>query len=202
MILMNKHFRMAACIAFGFIFGWGLSYLILQPAISTLCHQVLRLPGPGAGIALIYGPLIIAAILLGRNILQGAWGAIFTAAGLAIFNILSDGRMPPSVGAPTILTALVSLTLGPFLELLIITFSRFKGTEMISAMFGNLFFICCYWIFIFPHEKGIPNTLCVIEIGAIALISGVLFSPLIIGATRRFLGIRVVNGRRFTNQER
>ncbi|MFH1830289.1 MAG: hypothetical protein ABH871_05895 [Pseudomonadota bacterium] len=198
----QQHFRIIACLAFGYIVGWGLSYLIPQPAISTLCHQILHLPGPGVGIALIYGPLIISALLLGRNILQSNLGTVLTAGGLAIFSVVSNGKMPPAVGAQVILTVLATLTLGAFLELLILLFWRFKAAERFAAMFANLFYICCYWVFIFPHTKGIPNILGVIEIGAIAILCGILITPLITQATRRFLKIKAIPERRHINQER
>ena len=53
-------------------------FLFLFPAgaISTAMHQVLELPGPGAGIGLVFGPFIILLSLLTYNFI-GKHGVIF-----------------------------------------------------------------------------------------------------------------------------
>lgn len=43
-----------------------IAFVFPQPAVSTLSRQVLHLPRPGAGIGLIYGPVICLILHLGR----------------------------------------------------------------------------------------------------------------------------------------
>ena len=43
-----------------------IAFIFPQPVVSTLSHEVLHLPRPGAGIGLIYGPIICLLLRLGR----------------------------------------------------------------------------------------------------------------------------------------
>ena len=54
----------AICAAIGAV-GAGL-FLFAFPtgAISTLMHEVLHLPGPGAGIAMVLGPILVVVALV------------------------------------------------------------------------------------------------------------------------------------------
>jgi len=74
-------------------------FLFLFPggAITTAMHQVLKLPGPGAGIGLIFGPFIIILSFLTFNSI-GKQGAIFITC--SVFGILHSIFTPivyPSV---------------------------------------------------------------------------------------------------------
>lgn len=65
----------AACAAIGA--GGAAIFLFAFPkgSITTLMHEVLDLPGPGAGIALVLGPLLVLVALLCLLLSRGEGGA-------------------------------------------------------------------------------------------------------------------------------
>jgi len=80
----------------------GVVYLILFPgrSISALMHQVLGLPGPGAGIVLVVGPALLLASLLayrwtkvhGSFSLSGLVFSVILAAGSQQFRFIAQGN--------------------------------------------------------------------------------------------------------------
>ena len=55
--------RLAAALALGAAGGAVFVFVFPRGAITTLVHHVLRLPGPGAGIALVVGPFALLFVL-------------------------------------------------------------------------------------------------------------------------------------------
>lgn len=75
-MVSNKEILISAIV--GVIGGALFVFAFPRGAISTLMHEVLRLPGPGAGIALVMGPWIAIFSLLSGELLQKPLTVFFT----------------------------------------------------------------------------------------------------------------------------
>ncbi len=138
-------------------------FLFLFPAgaISTAMHQVLELPGPGAGIGLIFGPFIILLSLLTYNFI-GKHGIIFiTCSVFAIFHSILSPIVYPSVKTvgslgPLFLRISAIVLLGIVLEICIFILKDRKDLIKypLSAAISNVICLLFYWLLIFPGNKG------------------------------------------------
>lgn len=131
-----------------------IAFIFPQSAVSTLSHEVLHLPRPGAGIGLIYGPTICLVLHLGRLWGGRRWGLLSATVGAAASSLLTGGKAPPAVGASILLPPLGILICGVVLE----TINRFMPRSQIllpiAGALGNVALMCYYWLVIFPGTKG------------------------------------------------
>lgn len=160
-------------------------FLFLFPggAITTAMHQVLKLPGPGAGIGLIFGPFIIILSLLTYNSISKQ-GAIFITC--LVFGLLHSILTPivyPSVKTvgslgPIYFRILAVILVGIVMEICIFLLKNRKDIiqYLISAGISNIILQSFYWVAIFPYNKGI------VKIGNIPILLGItILAGIILG---------------------
>jgi hypothetical protein len=135
-------------------------FLFPKGSLTTFMHQVLQLPGPGAGIALIAGPFALILALIGFRV-GGDWlGALLEV--LLAFSVVVAvlaalvAPMNPKGGFGTgwfVLACLAggagagsALVLGKKLKLL--------WRLLFAGVLGNLVLLVFYWLVIFPMTTG------------------------------------------------
>lgn len=152
--LTESRYQLLRGVLIGVLGLLSIAFIFPQPAVSTLSHQVLHLPRPGAGIGLIYGPVICLLLHLGRLWGGERWGTASAAVGAAVSSLLTGGKAPPAVDASILLPPLGILICGVVLE----TINRFVPKPQISlplaGALGNVALMCYYWLVIFPDTKG------------------------------------------------
>lgn len=154
-------------------------FLFPRGAITTLMHQVLRLPGPGAGIALLLGPFMLVLALTASRWAGDRPGASLVS--MLSFSVVMAllaalvSEMNPKGGFGTIWLVLACVVcalgvegilalagkLGPFWRLIL------------AGAAGNLVLLAFYWVAIFPKTAGwveagdVPVLLCVCLAGGL-----------------------------------
>ena len=140
----------------------GAIFLFVFPkgSITTLMHHVLGLPGPGAGIALILGPVALVFILLSSHLVRRTGSALVTALGFSI----TYAALAAIVGLPTnekgafgsLWFILGLATCGIVAEgMLFLTRSlKPQWRWLLTACCANLALLIFCWTVIFPRTKG------------------------------------------------
>ncbi len=174
----------------------GAFFLFVFPggAISTLMHQVLKLPGPGAGIALVLGPVALVFMLASSSTMGRIGGASIGALGFS----LSYGALRPiferatggkgAFGSAWFILAL--LICGIVADGLLRLTRRLRPPVrfVIAACGANTGLLVFYWTVIFPRTAGwvawkaVPVLLMVSLIGgALAAVVGWAISTRVAG---------------------
>jgi hypothetical protein len=133
--------------------------LFPRGTLSTLAHDILRLPGPGGGIAIVVGPLLLLAMLvpaLGGRRTGIASVAAFTFA-LVCFGMVGVLRIGPGpaggFGSPLFVPA--ALVPGVVIELLLPWRSRAGHPRVwrsvAASAAANLWLLVFYWLVVFPQ---------------------------------------------------
>ncbi len=176
-----------AAVLFVFVFPKG--------AITTLMHEVLHLPGPGAGIAVILGPWAVFAALFSYRLAARSWSAFFTAVvfalAMGVFALAGvEGEAKGKFGSPAFMGG-VALT-GAVLSLGVRILGKrafwIAGGIPGAAAGGVL--LAFYWVVIFPPVAGwvawkdVPLLLALalgggFVAGSAALPAGRLLAPLL-----------------------
>ncbi|MBU1627788.1 hypothetical protein KKB18_10505 [bacterium] len=135
-------------------------YCFPKGAISTFMHQVLHLPGPGAGIALILGPFYIllgflsvkVAGVLGTSSLTATFFSLTYYFIVIIFHISVEGK--GKFGSLWFMLALILC--GISIDVLLYLFRKLKEPWRlcITAFISNTLLLWFYWIVIFPKTMG------------------------------------------------
>jgi hypothetical protein len=160
----------------------GLLFLFAFPkgSITTLMHDVLHLPGPGAGIALILGPVALIFIFLSSRLTQGALGgALLTSLAFAVtYTLASRILMLPTsekglFGSAWFVAALVMS--GVVAEMLLLLSRHLRPTWrlLLTACGANSFLLLFYWLAIFPRTKGWVSWEDVPALFALSLAGGI-----------------------------
>jgi len=134
-------------------------FLFPRGALSTLTHDILRLPGPGGGIAIVVGPLLLLAMLvpaLASRRTGIASIAAFTFA-LVCFGMVGLLQIGPGstggFGSPLFVPA--TLVPGVVVELLLPWRSRAgpprSWRSAAAGAAANLWLLVFYWLVIFPQ---------------------------------------------------
>ncbi len=135
-------------------------FLFPKGAITTLMHQVLRLPGPGAGIAAVLGPfLLVLALTAWRWTGDRPGGPLVTMLSFSVVMALlaalvSD--MNPKGGFGTLWFVLACVVCALGVEgMLAPTQEWGPGWRLVLAgVAGNLLLLAFYWVAIFPKTAG------------------------------------------------
>lgn len=160
-------------------------YLAPRSAVSTLAHSVLQLPGPGAGIGLIYAPAISFSCLAAYGIVGTRWAAFFGSVGAALVWLFPSGQGLP---APHfLLPPLGVILVGIVIQLLLRGARPGMRQLTISSVLGTLTFLAYYWLAVFPHLGALPAfsqrrwvsgesfpVLLAVAVGAGAVLGGLL----------------------------
>jgi len=141
----------------------GLLFLFVFPggAITTLMHDVMHLPGPGAGIALILGPAVLLIALISSQSVRGATGGALLAslAFAATYGVLA-AILNVSVSRQGMFGSIwfvVALGVcGVVTEVLLILTRGLRSPWrlLLAACGANTGLLVFYWIAIFPRTKG------------------------------------------------
>jgi hypothetical protein len=141
----------------------GLLFLFVFPrgSITTLMHDVLHLPGPGAGIALLLGPVALLFILLATHSVQRAAGgglAASLAFALAYTIPVKLLALPANekgmFGSIWFILALVACGLVAEILLFLSRGLRPSWRFLLTACGANTVLLVFYWLVIFPRTKG------------------------------------------------
>lgn len=180
---------------FGILGAFGFLYLFPGSAITTAMHPVLKLPGPGAGIGLIFGPFIILLSLIVYNFNQIKGTIIITSTAFGIVHSIFTPLIYPSVitvGSlgPTPLRIAAVILLAVVLEIFIHIFEDLNALAryLISAGISNIACLVFYWVLIFPGPKGWVNVEDIPVLLGIAILSGTVVGGAVPFALRKLLG--------------
>jgi len=140
----------------------GAIFLFLFPggALSTLMHEVLHLPGPGAGIALVVGPIALLCILLAASVLGRFGGATLAAVGFSGMCVVVSavltlaGGEKGMFGSPWFIAAIG--TCGLLADILLWATKRATAPLRfaVAAAGANIGLLLFFWLLIFPRTKG------------------------------------------------
>lgn len=141
----------------------GLLFLFVFPkgSITTVMHDVLHLPGPGAGIALILGPVALLFILLSSHSVRLAPGGALPASLAFAMSYAIPAKifaLPTSTkgmfGSARFIIALA--VCGVAAEILLSLTRRLRPPwgYVLTACGANTALLVFYWLAIFPRTKG------------------------------------------------
>jgi len=146
---------------------------------------VLGLPGPGAGIGLIFGPFIIILGLIAFNLTKKAGTIVLTFTVFGITHSILTPIIYPSITTvgsfgPLPLRVVVVIVMGISLELCIYISRNQQPTiqYLISPVISNVTLLTLYWLVIFPGCKGWVRINAIPILLAITILAA-LFSGLI-----------------------
>jgi len=162
-------------------------------AITTLMHQVLKLPGPGAGIGFLVGPAIIACSLFTHLLIKKKWTALITALAFGSIRIglalNSAEAAPNSFGVVKPLIGLLVLAVSVELLVKLLEKKSLLIKLTVSAVASDITYMIAYWVIVFPATKGwvalgdVPVLLLVTVIGAVLF--GALLPALMLKILRK-----------------
>lgn len=152
----HKLFGLARSAIVGVVGGVIFVFVFPRGSISTFMHQVLHLPGPGAGIALLAGPFVLVLALLGYRMSGGRVGSV-TAASIPFSIVVAVlaalvAPMNPKGKFGTIWFVLACSVSGVVAELALYWGGRLR--LFIAGVAGNLALLVFYWLVIFPMAAG------------------------------------------------
>lgn len=183
----------------GAVGGAGFVFLFPKGAISTLMHQVLQLPGPGAGIALVLGPfMLMLAMIVSRwagDRPGGALGSVLVFSVVVALLAALVSEMNPKGMFPTIWFILACTICGFAAEAMLVLARRLGPLWrlLLAGVAGNLALLVFYWVVIFPQSArwvewgGVPILLAVCV--AAGLLAG-LIAWLVSRAILNYIGRR------------
>lgn len=129
-------------------------------SISTLMHEVLGLPGPGAGIALILGPFLILMALISRLLSRRVGGALiasvaFGAAYAVVTRFLEIPTNPKGAFGSTVFVVAVAL-FGVAVEAVMVLAKALPNAWRctLCGAVANAVLLGFYWAAIFSHTAG------------------------------------------------
>jgi hypothetical protein len=149
-------------------------------AISTLMHQVLHLPGPGAGIAAVFGPFVVFLLLVSSLLTRTRGVALisalaFAASCTALVQILGTRTNPKGAFGTLLFLAALAL-LGLATEVVLVLSSAFRATHqcLLTGTVANAVLLIFYWLVIFPRTASWVKWRDVPLLTAICLATGLL----------------------------
>jgi hypothetical protein len=160
----------------------GVVFVFLFPkgAITTLMHQVLHLPGPGAGIALVLGPfMLVLALAASRWAGDRPGGSLVSLLSFSIVMALLAAlvsQMNPKGGFGTIWLVLACAVCACGVEAMLVLARRLGPLWrlLLAGAAGNLVLLVFYWVAIFPRTAGWVEVGDVPVLLAVCLAGGLL----------------------------
>ncbi|MGB2987427.1 MAG: hypothetical protein WBE26_16300 [Phycisphaerae bacterium] len=148
------------CAAIGIAGALIFLFAFPKGSISTLMHEVLDLPGPGAGIALILGPFLVLVALISSLLSRGGGGAViasltFAVAYALVVWLLGIPTNPKGAFGSSVFIAAV-VPFGIAAEAVMVLSKALKNVWrcMLSGALANAVLLVFYWIAIFPRTAG------------------------------------------------
>jgi hypothetical protein len=149
--------EVAICSAIGAAGALIFLFAFPKGAISTLMHAVLHLPGPGAGIALVLGPVVIVVALVASLLTRGAGGAVIASLTFAVGDALVVGllRIPGNpkgaFGSAIFIAAIVAFGIVAEAVMVLGKRVKIKWRCVLAGVLANAVLLVFYWIAIFPR---------------------------------------------------
>ncbi|MFH1749222.1 MAG: hypothetical protein ABIG44_19495 [Planctomycetota bacterium] len=150
----------AICAAIGVVGALVFLFAFPRGSISTLMHEVLGLPGPGAGIALVLGPFLVLMALISRLLSRRVGGALiaaltFGAAYALVTRLLEIPTNPKGAFGSPVFIAAVAL-FGIVVEAVMVLGKALPNVWrcMLCGALANAGLLGFYWAVIFPHTAG------------------------------------------------
>ena len=126
-------------------------------SISTLMHAVLDLPGPGAGIALVFGPFLVLVALISARLSRKDGGAVIASLAFAVtyalvVRLLGIPTNPKGAFGSAAFIATIA-AFGIIMEAMMAVDRALKDVWrcMISGALANAALLVFYWLAIFPR---------------------------------------------------
>lgn len=163
----------------GAVGGAGFVFLFPKGSITTLMHQVLRLPGPGAGIAVVLGPfMLILALAAYRWAGDRPGGLLVLVLSFSVVVALLAAlvsEMNPKGGFSSIWFVLACAVCGLGVEAILVLARKLGPLWglILAGVAGNLALLAFYWVAIFPRTAGwvewgdVPILLLVCLVGGV-----------------------------------
>ena len=157
-IIRNR--EAATCAVIGVAGALVFLFAFPKGSISTLMHEVLRLPGPGAGIALIFGPVLTFVVLISSLSSRGSGGAVIAslafAATCAAAVALLDIPTNPKGAFGSLVSAAAIAQLGLVAEVVMALGQAVKRVRrcLLAGAVANAALLAFYWVAIFPRTAG------------------------------------------------
>lgn len=168
----------------GAISGLMLLFLFPGAALSTLMHEVLKLPGPGAGIGFVVGPyMVLWALIVWIHRRKAGLAFYVCAVSGMVQAYAGDAAGASSVLGPTVAPQmmLAGFVLGISVDLLAFAtrdMADWKATKL-TAVISDIIFLCVYWVAVFPTVKGWVQPVPAVIMIVLSLIGAVLFGAVI-----------------------
>ena len=150
----------ATCTAIGAVGALIFLFAFPKGAISTLMHEVLGLPGPGAGIALIVGPFLVLVALIASRLCRGAGGAViaslaFAVAYALVVRIVGMPTNPKGAFGGAAFVAGIA-AFGLVAEAVMAPGQALKTARrcLLAGALANAVLLVFYWIAVFPRTAG------------------------------------------------
>lgn len=150
----------ATCAAVGV--GGALIFLFAFPkgSISTLMHEVLGLPGPGAGIALILGPFLVLVTLISSLLSRGNGGAVIASLAFAlayalVVRLLGIPTNPKGAfGSAAFIAGIAAFGIATEAVMGPGQVSKTVWRCLLAGALANAALLVFYWIAVFPRTAG------------------------------------------------
>jgi hypothetical protein len=172
--------RIAKSALAGLAGGVLFAFLFPKGAITTLVHDVVELPGPGAGIALVKGPLAIFFALVAAYWAGGRAAALSAILSYSLVMVVAANLfgidMNPKGMFGSAWFVLAFVVLGLSVELLLWLTRKAKPVWrcVITAAGANLLLLVAYWLIVFPWLAGWVAWKDVPLLAAVSLAGGLL----------------------------
>lgn len=147
--------NLLVALAIGAAGGAVFVFAFPRGAITTLMHEVLDLPGPGAGIALVLGPLVVLSAQTAEFVCKRHGTSLLAALGFALVAVTArtlgvEGESKGMFGSLPFAGALLSM--GLLLELGFLVRGRLTSLvfTLTFAAAAGVGLLAYYWILIFP----------------------------------------------------
>jgi hypothetical protein len=152
--------RMLRTTAIGAVGAAVFVFLFPKGSLTTFMHQVLQLPGPGAGIALIVGPFALILALVGYRV-GGEWvGALpevllaFSAVVAILVALVAPMNPKGGFGTGWFILACLAGGVGAGSALFFGKELKILWRLLLAGVAGNLVLLVFYWLVIFPMTTG------------------------------------------------
>jgi hypothetical protein len=129
-------------------------------SISTLMHEVLHLPGPGAGIAAVFGPFVVFLLLLSSLLarIRGVVliGALAFAISCTVVVQVFGARTNPKGAFGSLLFLAALALLGLAIEVVLVLSTTFRPARqcLLTGAVANAVLLIFYWVAIFPRTAS------------------------------------------------
>jgi asparagine N-glycosylation enzyme membrane subunit Stt3 len=173
--------------------GAGLLMMAFPSTVlPRITHGMLRLPGPGSGVAVI-GPFFALVVLLNYVLLRKPGAVLFCGAVLGLLHSIFMQELFPAaktVGTvgPMPLRILAVVALAAVLEGTVWLLARCRRwlRDPVSAASGSLAFLVFYWAALYPLTgKRAPKPATYLILGAVTLVAGAVAGGLLPAALDR-----------------